>query len=263
MLRLLASILRGRIRPVIKPTNPRYRTQVRLGVEELSPRVLPSASSFGHFFSHQNQAFLAESATAGTTASDSVGDFSRGEGCHGSEATFAASLTNSTGATGRASYNPTTQVLNVHVTGAAASSTLDVAIDGTTVGTLTTNSSGNGSATFTGVTITAGSTITVGDLTETFTQIRFTASLTGATGVTGTSEYNSVRNKLHLSVTGAAADTTYNVTVNGVVVGQLTTNSSGAGRFKGAPSGVTIAAGSTISVSDTLGDPAILQGTFA
>lgn len=261
MLSFLARILRGKVKPVIKPASPRFRSQARLGVEELTPRVLPSASSFGHFFSHQSEALFSESATAGRR--DISGDFRSGDGCHGSEATLAASLTNASGATGRASYNATTQTLNVHVTGAAASTTLTVAVDGASVGTLTTNSSGNGHATFSGVTVTAGSTITVGDLTGTFTQIKFTASLTGATGVTGTAEYNSLRNKLHLSLTGAADNTTYNVTVNNVIVGQFTTNSSGSGRFHISPSGVTIVAGSTISVSDTLGDPAILQGVFA
>jgi hypothetical protein len=153
--------------------------------------------------------------------------------------------------------------LNVGVSGAAAGSTLDVAVDGTNVGALTTNASGSGHARFTGVTINAGSTITVGDLSGAFAQVNFAASLTGSTGVTGTAEYNSLRNKLHLSVTGAAADTTYNVTVNDVVVGSFITNASGAGRFRVTPSGVTIAAGSTISVGDTTGDPAILTGAFA
>jgi hypothetical protein len=268
MLRLLARIFGGKTKPVSRPATPRFRFQARLGVEELTPRVLPSASSFGHFFSHQAHSLFSESSTAGSSTTgastaDSSQSSSTGDGCHGSEATFAASLTNATGATGKASYNPTTQTLNVHVTGAAASSTLDVAVDGANVGTLTTNASGNGHASFTGVTVNSGSTITVGDLTGTFAQIQFTSTLTGATGVTGTAEYNSVRNKLHLSVTGAAANTTYNVTVNDIVVGQFTTNASGTGRFKVTPSGVTVASGSTVSVSDTAGDAAILTGTFA
>jgi hypothetical protein len=48
-----------------------------------------------------------------------------------------------------------------------------------------------------------------------------------------------------------------------VTVGQLTTNSSGAGKLRVSPSGVTIQSGSTISIADTAGNAAILTGTFA
>src|SRR5207302_859299 len=96
--------------------------------------------------------------------------------------------------------------------------------------------------------IQAGTAITVGDLNGTFAQVEFTASLTGATGVSGSAKYNAQKNALHVSITGAAADTTYNVTVNSTVVGQITTNSAGAGKLKVSPaSGVIITSGSTIS----------------
>jgi hypothetical protein len=133
----------------------------------------------------------------------------------------------------------------------------------TTLGSISTDASGNGNAKFTGVTAVAGDTINVGDLTGSFAQIRFTASLTGATGVSGNAAFNSVKNVLHVSIKGATASTTYNVTINGTVVGQITTNSHGYGRLNVTPTGVTIASGSTISVADTTGDPAILTGSFA
>src|SRR5690242_227683 len=135
MLRFLASLLRGKARIATKPKSPRLRSQTRLSVEELSSRVLPSASSFGaHLFSHENHAFFSDSSNTSTsTATNSLtGDSRSSDGCHGAEATFAATLSNASGATGKASYNATTQTLNVRVTGAAASSTLDVAVDGTT-----------------------------------------------------------------------------------------------------------------------------------
>ena len=134
----------------------------------------------------------------------------------------------------------------------------------TTVGTVTTDASGNGHARLTGVTAAAGDTITVGDLTGTFSQVKLSATLTGtATGVSGLTEYNSVKNQLRVSISGAADSTTYNVSINGMVVGQITTNRRGYGHLKVTPSGVTIASGSTISIADTSGDAAILTGTFA
>jgi len=137
------------------------------------------------------------------------------------------------------------------------------------LGTVSTDASGNGHAKFTGVTAAAGDALTVGDLTGTLAQVKFTATLTGAaTSVSGSSSYNSVKNSLHVAISGATASTTYNVSINGAVVGQITTNSNGHGRLKVTPTGVTIAAGSTISITDTAGSTAIpdrnvcLKGTF-
>ena len=97
-------------------------------------------------------------------------------------------MSNASGATGTASFNESNASLFVTVKGAAASTTLNVAVTDngttTTVGTVTTDASGNGHAKFTGVTVAAGDTVTVGsDITGTFAQVKFTASLTGATPV--------------------------------------------------------------------------------
>jgi hypothetical protein len=120
-----------------------------------------------------------------TTGSDSGGS----TGCgHSQGTTLSASLTDSAGTgTGTVTlttktYNGTTTTkLTVSVTGATASSPLDVVIDGTTVGTLTTDSTGAGTLTLssnpTGTeqslpanfpTVSSGSTITVGSLSGTF-----------------------------------------------------------------------------------------------
>jgi hypothetical protein len=258
----------GRIsRTSEKATKATPRREARIQVEELMSRVLPSANPFsmawGHYADTDIHPAFSASVDAPSTSSSS------GDACgHGDRhgAAFVASLTDASGATGTAQYSPTTGKLTVHVQGTAGGSSLDVEVNGTSVGTLMTGTSGNGKVTVSvpARSIQAGTTITVGDLTGTFAQVEFTASLTGATGVSGNAQYNSEKNVLHVSVTGAAANTTYNVTVNGTVVGQLTTNSSGAGKLKATPvSGVTIDAGSTLAVSDTQGSAPILTGTFA
>jgi hypothetical protein len=245
---------------------PAARRNALIEVEELMPRVLPSANAFslawGHYAAtHVHPSF---SADAGTTSARS----SEGENCgHGDHAAaFVASLTDASGATGSAQFNPTTGKLTVEVHGAPADSSLHVEIDGASVGTLTTGTSGNGKVTLSvpNSSIQDGTVIMVGDLAGAFAQVEFTASLTGTTGASGSARYNSQGNTLHVSVFGAAADTTYNVTVDGTQIGQLTTDSSGAGKLKTTPaSGVVIAAGSTLAVSDTEGSGPILTGIFA
>jgi hypothetical protein len=265
MLNIFTKIFGGSVQ---RPRGPR---KPRLGVEELTPRTLPSAGfhtiAAGGAFDQAARFAAFESSSSSTDTSSESQDGCGGH--HGAEhATLSASLTNASGATGTASFNSSAGSLFVTVKGATASSTLSVTVtdNGTTtnVGTITTDASGNGHAKFTGVTAAAGDTVMVGDLTGTFAQVRFSATLTGTTtGVSGSAAYNSVKNSLHVSITGAAASTTYNVSINGTVIGQITTNSRGYGRLKVTPSGVTIASGSTISIADTTGSAAILTGAFA
>jgi hypothetical protein len=262
MFKLIAMLWKRTPRQPRRPAATRVQAHLRPWVEELSPRVLPSASplGLGHGFDHHNHGFASASSIAqGAVTSDSSGQHA---GCAG-EATLVANLTNASGATGTASFNATDSSLKVQVSGATASSTLNVAVNGVNLGTLSTDASGSGKATFSNVTATAGTTVTVGDLTGTFAQVKFTASLTGTSGASGSASFNSVKNSLQVFLTGAAASTTYNVTIDGTVVGQIATNSSGSGKLKLTPSSLTIAAGSAISISDTLGNPAILTGVFA
>jgi hypothetical protein len=263
MLTFFGKIFGGMTRKARQPARTHQHSQTRLGVEELNPRVLPSAGPFGLAAARlSGHAFFAAASMAAADAMHSSTPFQGGHEC-GAEATLTASLTDASGATGQASFNATTGTLKIKVQGATASTSLSVAVDGTTVGSVTTDASGNGQVKLSNVSVQAGSTITVGDLQGTFAQIRFTASLSGATGVTGNANYNSLENQLRVFIRGAAADTTYNVTIDNVVVGQVTTNSSGAGKLHVSPSNVTIKAGSTIAISDTAGDPAILQGALA
>jgi hypothetical protein len=267
MLDFLAKWFGSNSRKKSKPAQ--RRRQARIGVEELMPRILPSAGPLAMGCGHHGGD---DSTSALTASADTAGD-SCHHGDHGSHgAAFVASLTSTTttGETGQAQFNPTTGQLTVRVKGAAANATLDVFIGTSTtpVGTLTTDADGDGKVTLTvpsTTTISGATAITVGDLTGTFAQVEFTAPLTGATGVSGNAKYNSTKNVLHLSLTGAAASTTYNVTINSTVVGTLTTDSTGAGKLKVTPaSTVTIAAGSTLTVVlPATGSTPILTGIFA
>jgi hypothetical protein len=255
----LSRIFGGSVR---RPTRPGPAT--RLNVEELNSRVLPSAGC------SMGSAGMASSDARMASAFDGGDFFGGGWGGHGfgaRHATDSASLSDAAGATGTATFSESNGALFVSVKGATASTSLPVTVTDngttTTVGTLTTNASGDGHARFTGVTIAAGDTISVGDVTGTFAQIHFNASLTGATGVSGAASFNSIQNELNVSVKGATAKTEYSVTVNGTVVGELTTNRHGRGRLYVTPSGVTITTGSTVSVAPTSGGAAILTGTFA
>jgi len=129
-------------------------------------------------------------------------------GNHGTSTKLVASLSDAGSTVGKAGFTTitnadgtTTEILWVRVTGAGDSSTLDVSIDGTSVGSLTTDSNGNGLLILssnpqnsnvgllpTGLTITSSSTITVGtSITGTFGSSSSTG--TTSTGVTSASRF--------------------------------------------------------------------------
>jgi hypothetical protein len=276
MLRFFTQLFGKKMSSAPKTVSSALRTQVRLHLEELTSRDLPNAGPMGMFLGqfanhHGHRVNLASQAEVSHAHENSSSESftEQTHSCHGGEsnagATLSASLSNESGATGTSSFNATSGVLSIQIQGAAASSSLDIAIDGTTVGTLTTDESGNGQLTIddTETSLQSGSTITIGDLTGTFTQTKFTASLTGAEAATGHAQFNTLKNSLTLAFNGAAANTTYNVLVNDVVVGQVTTNSKGRGRFHLTSTKIAIQAGSTISVQDTSSSDPILLGTFA
>jgi hypothetical protein len=193
---------------------------------------------------------------------------------YGAETVLTASLTDpNSNATGTVTYTTdshcghTETELTVSVTGAAANSSLDVAIGGTDVGTLTTDSTGAGRLVLSSnpsgteqplpanfpTSIAAGAAVTVGSLSGTFAAptstggsddgggcghsvgTRLTASLTDANGATGTATVTTktydgtTTTKFTVSVTGAAASSPLDVVVDGTTVGTLTTDSTGAG----------------------------------
>lgn len=248
------------------PTAPIHKgNRARLAVDELAQRVLPSANPMAaHSFAAAGAvaARQAPAANAGFRGQDARE--AAGHGCE--SGAFAATLTNAAGATGQALFNNVNGKLSIQVTGATASSSLAVLLDGASVGTVTTDASGNGKLSLTQdvTAVKAGTTIKVGDLTGTFAQTQFSADLTGATtDISGKANFNVAENELRVSVSGAAVSTTYNVTVGTTVVGQITTNARGEAKMLFTPS-VTIASGTNISVVATAtGGTPILSGTFA
>jgi hypothetical protein len=193
------------------------------------------------------------------------GDDDQGDGhdC-GNGASLQATLSNATGATGKAEVNSDGE-MHIEIMGAAASSTLNVMVDGNQVGTLTTDANGNGEVELSVSGAKVGSMITVGDLTGTFAapapEVHLSAQLTG-TG-SGEAKFESEDNELHVEISGAAANTTYNISIDGTVVGQLTTDDSGEAEFRTSGGTLTVKDGSTITIADTAGNPPILTGTFA
>jgi hypothetical protein len=150
---------------------------------------------------------------SGTLAADTdSGDGDGGEhgGCHDSsvDTSLAASLTDSdttSTATGTASYKVDSgsgdTTFSVSVTGAAASSTLDVAINDTIIGQLTTDATGAGSLVLSSnptgteqalpldfpTNLSAGSTVTIGTLSGTLAATSTTTTSTTTTSTTSTS----------------------------------------------------------------------------
>lgn len=154
--------------------------------------------------------------------------------------------------------------LKVRVTGAAADATLDVTIGDTVVGQITTDADGAGQLVLSSdpeddeqalpadfpTDIAAGTTVSVGSLNGTLAtggrhsggchatdRTALETSLTdpdnsaaSGTVVYRTSTRNSVTTtRLSVSVTGAAADSSLDVSIGDVVVGQVATDSTGAG----------------------------------
>jgi hypothetical protein len=163
-------------------------------LEQLEPRNMLSGHPVAAPFSAAAFGFHPAIGSAGARAATAVA----GNAAHAAQTALTASLTdpNST-ATGTVTYQTgsgcggtATTSLTVSVTGAAASSSLDIVIGGVTVGTLTTNSSGAGSVVFSSnpagtelvlptnlPSINLGTTITVGSLSGTFANATSTSAL--------------------------------------------------------------------------------------
>jgi hypothetical protein len=137
-----------------RPPRGRAAAPFRPRVDGLDERVVPAGFGHHHFFDG--------SALFGALDSGA-------EGADANVTRLAASLTGATGTSGSAHYHPDTTAgtnrLSLHVSGLAASQTFTVQIDGTTVGTLTTDANGAGRTSFLNLTATvsAGSVLTVLD----------------------------------------------------------------------------------------------------
>lgn len=245
-----------------------------LGMEELQARDLPSSHMFGagmgmldfHNARAEVTSFSAALRSSSSTSSDTESNEREGHGScgAGADATFTASLSNASGATGTASYNAAKNSLSISIKGAAANSSLDVQLDGVSIGTLTTDDNGDGTLKIKNLTaaVNASSALSVGDLTGTFTQVKFTASLTGsATTTSGSAVYNSTRQALNVNLKGLDSKTTYNILLDGTSVGTVTTNKHGFARFHLDSSTLAIVAGTVLTVTDASNNT-VLTGTF-
>jgi hypothetical protein len=252
-----------------------------LGLQSLESREVPSAASsfYMPFFSHASAS----------------GGLVRGYGSAGeqSQTTLTASLTGASGTSGTVTLtinsSTGTNSLTVAVSGLTADTTYTVASGTTTLGTITTDSNGNGSlvASNVSVSLASGSAITVEDangdtvLSGTLASASgtgngpgmcggngqdLTASLTGASGTSGTASVqintDSGTNKVTVSVSGLTASTTYTVTSGSTTLGTISTNSSGAGELSVRNTAATLTVGSTITVVDSI-NITVLTGTLA
>jgi hypothetical protein len=177
----------------------------------------------------------------------------------------------------------------VRVSGLTASQTFTVQVDGTAVGSLTTDANGRGKLTLSDLsaTIAAGSVVTVLDssgatvLQGTFAtpsnsgchgddsgEQRLTASLTSSSStesghaVFRSSASDTSQNSLTMRVSGLTASQTYTIQIGGTDVGSLTTDANGRGKVTLSNLSVSVAAGSVLTVVDSSGTT-VLQGTFA
>jgi hypothetical protein len=234
-------------------------------LELLEPRNMLAGHALGAAFSHATHDFAALAAVHAPSATAASG-----KGAAHAQSELTATLTDSDGtATGTVTLETYgghcggsgATELNVSVTGAAASSSLDVAIDGTVVGTLTTDANGAGTVSlksksgdalsaFTAAN-TAGLGVTIGTLSGTFaasddggddssTTVTKAAGLltdsvgtaTGRAKLSVRTEDGSTSTKFSVYIRGADANTTLDVAIDGTVVGQITTDGNGAGKLK-------------------------------
>ncbi len=202
------------------------------------------------------------------------------------EVHLTAKLADTTGAvTGTASFKSETEdgntesKLAVTINGAAANMDFDVLVNGTSVGTLTTDADGNGSLTVKdpSVAIMEGDTIAVGDATGTFAvapevtsvlhlRSRLSDTTSDARGiavfVSRTLSDSTTDSKLIVNVHGAAAGSMLDVAIDGTVVGQVQTDANGNGHAVLTDISAAPAAGSTITVGDTLSGTLDTKGAW-
>ena len=185
MLRFFAMLLGSKARKTSPTRRASQRARTILGVEELTPRVLPNATPMslagGHLCGQSAHAAVSDPSSTGTSSSNSSTASMAGDPC-AAGATLVANLTDASGATGQASFNATTGTLKVTVQGATTSTSLPVTVDGTSVGSVTTGTSGavrqRLATSRRRPARRSRSVISTG----TFTQAKLTASLTGAHG---------------------------------------------------------------------------------
>jgi hypothetical protein len=250
----------------------------RLAVSDLSPALAAGGSIT---VVDSNNSTVLSGTLASASSSEDEG-YSHECSSEGERTTLSATLTGTAGASGTVSFTSNSEsghnTLDVQVSGLSDNSTYTVESGTTTVGTITTNANGEGQLSVSDLSpaLTSGATITVLDSNQSTvlsgtlqtasapTVSRFTASLSGATGTSGTASLltTSDGSRLRLHVSGLSDSTEYTVNLDGTAVGQIVTSASGDGSFTLSNLTTSAAAGSTITVTDASGT-VVLQGTFS
>ena len=265
----------------------RRGVQARPRLESFEARDLPSAGH-GLFAAHAfHFGSPAQSSSMKSASAVSYGQLHAASGT-GHEQTLVATLSGVTGASGQVKFTPSTtagqNTFVLSVSGLTANQTYSVQVDGTAVGQVSTDTSGNGSVTLSNLTaaIAAGSVVTVVDTSTTPSTTvltgtlaasdgchgghRLTASLTGSMG-SGSATFHPDENSLKVAVSGLTAGATYTVqvgdstTTTSTTVGTITTDANSSGKLSVSNLAATIATGTTISVVDSSGT-IVLTGTF-
>ena len=278
--------------PANFPTNVAAGTPVTVGTDLTGMLAVPSQGHHGDNDQGDNN--------QGDQGDDDQGDHDHGEG--EAQTRLTANLTGTGTATGTVSFTSetddgvTNSKFTATVMGAAANSTLNVAINGVTVGTIMTDANGNGSLVFSTnpkgtqlpfpanfpTSLASGATVTIGTVTGTLTSptkvhikpVTF-ANLTGTIAATGTALFvnqtigGQAIKLFAVNVKGAMPNSSLAVSVGGTMVGTITVDASGNGSlvFSSIPFGTAVAfpanfptnvgAGSAITVGT------ILNGTLA
>jgi hypothetical protein len=254
-------------------------------LELLETRDVPNAGP--GFFAHGSN--LGPPALFGPAAGQSQGSPGglQAMGGTGHSQQLAATLTGTTGASGQATFTPGSNTgqntLTLSVSGLTANQNYAVQVGGTTVGQVSTNSSGSGSVTLNNLNaaVSAGTPVSVQDTSTTPNTTvlsgtfavggchhgqELSANLTGTTG-SGSARFSAGDNSLSVSVSGLTAAATYTVqlangTATPTTVGQITTDPNGSGTLSVSNLTAIVAAGSVVTILDPTG-ATILQGALA
>lgn len=211
-----------------------------LKVESLERRELFAADIF-HGKSYESNSHHYES---GHVASPSTSSTSTS---NGSTSELKAEFRSSTGA--KVEFEIEKGKLEISIEKAQPRTSYPVTLSGNTIATLITDSRGKASlkvaATTAVASALAGDVVTVSGVgsgvlslhgtsqtSNSLESSKFTASLTGLGAGKAEFETKGTKQKFEVEMRGLSANTTYDVTIDGVIVGQLSTNKSGKAELK-------------------------------
>jgi hypothetical protein len=246
----------------------------------LGHNVIKAGSGLNHMFAGLGQDTV-ENDDNQVDNSDDQGENDDNQGENGGQSednssNLDAQLTGANGAEGEAEYNTTTNEFQLEIENVTPNTKLNILVGGQQVGTVTTDSMGNAELDLANVqlTIQGPTAVTLTDSTGTTVlqgafnssqeqEMEFEAQLASSTtSATGQAEFSGEESTLEISFEGGAANTTYDVVVDGTKVAQVTTDASGEGELELTGVSFTVKDGSTIALNDPTG-ATFLQGTFS